>query len=102
VHVIRSQVVAISLLVALGSACSFFQHGHHAGSSQTTRLDLNTASRSQLGKLRGLSGSDVDAIIAARPYTKKRELIDRRILDQKKFNAIHDDIEVLKGKTGAR
>jgi DNA uptake protein ComE-like DNA-binding protein len=102
VDAIQPQVIAIALLVALGSACSLFQHGRHAGSSQATRLDLNTASRGQLGKLSGLSGSDVDRIVAGRPYAKKREVVDRGILDQKKFTAIHDDIGVVQGRTGAR
>ena len=99
-HAIRSHVIAISMLVALGSACSMFGHGGHAEPHRSANLDLNAASRKQLGKLRGLSDSDVDRIVAGRPYAKKRELVDRGILNQNKFDAIHDDIAVGQGHTG--
>jgi DNA uptake protein ComE-like DNA-binding protein len=90
------------MLAALGSACSMFDHGGHAEAHRSANLDLNAASRKQLGELRGLSDSDVDRIVAGRPYAKKRELVDRGILNQKKFDAIHDDVEVVQGNTGAR
>jgi len=90
---ILRQVVAISLLVAPVSGCALFEHRHQAA-AQAAKVDLNTAGRRELERLRGLTGADVDRIIKNRPYAKKHDLLDRGILDQRKFNDIRDDVVV--------
>ena len=43
---------------------------------------------------KGLTEADVERIIKSRPYSKKHELLDRGVLDEKKFNEIRDEVEV--------
>jgi DNA uptake protein ComE-like DNA-binding protein len=86
-------VVGTAFLVVLASGCSLFQHQRH-GSTQATKVDLNTATRKQLDDLPGLTKADVDKIIKNRPYGKKHELVDRGVLDEHKFDAIRDAVEV--------
>jgi competence protein ComEA len=88
------RVAAATLAITLVAGCSLFGQGHQASKVQTTKVDLNTASRRQLEGLPGLVPADVDLIIKNRPYAKKRDLIDRKVLDQQKFNKIRDDVQV--------
>jgi len=91
-------VLTAALLAALGSGCSkmsgLFGGHHHGDNVAATQLDLNTASRRELAGLRGLTEADVDRIVKNRPYGKKHELLDRGILDEKKFKEIRDEVEV--------
>lgn len=97
---ILRQVVSVGLLVALGSGCSMLQDRRHAtaqtqrATAQTKKVDLNTAGRRELERLPGLTTADVDQIIVSRPYAKKHELLDRRVLEERKFNGIRDDVAV--------
>ena len=61
---------------------------------RATRVDLNTASHSDLAALPGLSSDDADRIIAGRPYKKKVGLLRKKILSQKKFDAVTDSVYV--------
>ncbi len=99
---LRRTGAALVVALLVGPGCSLFQQGHHGGQTQATKLDLNSAPRGQLAKLHGLTSTDVDRVIAGRPYAKKRDVVDRGILDQKTFNGIRDEIEVGKGKMRAQ
>jgi hypothetical protein len=81
VRAILRQVVAVTLLVAPVSGCALFEQ-------------RDTAGRRELERLPGLTGADVDRIIKNHPYTKKHELLDRGMLDQRKFDDIRDDLAV--------
>jgi DNA uptake protein ComE-like DNA-binding protein len=59
-------------------------------------LDLNSASKSQLTGLPGISGDDADRIIAARPYSSKQDVLDRHIVSLQEYRKIADSIEVKK------
>jgi len=85
-------VVGTAFLVVLASGCSLFQHQHRG--SAATKVDLNTATRKELDDLPGLTKADVDKIIKSRPYAKKHDLVDRGVLDEHKFDAIRDDVEI--------
>ena len=87
-------VAATVFLAALASGCSLFEKEHHKATPQANKVDLNSATRKQLDSLPGLTKDDADKIVKNRPYAKKRDLVDRGILDEKKFNAIRDDVEV--------
>jgi len=53
-------------------------------------LDLNSASREDLIKLKGIGEARADAIIKGRPYKGKNELLDRKIVPENVYNDIKD------------
>ena len=55
-------------------------------------LDLNTASREDLVKLKGIGDARADAIIKGRPYKGKNELVDKKIVPENVYNDIKDKI----------
>ena len=57
-------------------------------------LDLNSASKSQLLSLPGITDDAADRILAARPYSNAHELLDKRIISREEFNKIADSITV--------
>jgi DNA uptake protein ComE-like DNA-binding protein len=59
-------------------------------------LDLNSATRSQLLSLPGITDDAAERIIAARPYSNIHQLLDRRIISREEFNKIADSITVKK------
>jgi len=59
-------------------------------------LDLNSASKSQLTSLPGISDEAADRIIAGRPYSNEHELLDRRIVSREEYSKIADSITVKK------
>jgi DNA uptake protein ComE-like DNA-binding protein len=59
-------------------------------------LDLNTASKSQLLSLPGITDDAADRIIAARPYSDTHDLLEKRIISREEFNKIADSITVKK------
>lgn len=59
-------------------------------------LDLNSAPKSQLKALPGMTDEAADRIIAARPYSTEHELLDKRILSREEYNKIADSVTVKK------
>lgn len=57
-------------------------------------LDLNSASKSQLTGLPGISDDAADRIIAARPYSNVHQLLNKRIISRDQYNKIADSITV--------
>ena len=95
--------LTIAMLVILAPGCSLFEHrGHGSGTQAANKIDLNSASRRELAALHALNDADIDKIIKNRPYAKKHELLDRGILDQKKFNAIRDDVQIVPSRGSGR
>ena len=67
----------------------------HAKRKAVSKLvDLNSAAKSELLTLPGISGAQADRIIAGRPYTSKFNLLTRSILPQDVFNGVKKRIEV--------
>jgi DNA uptake protein ComE-like DNA-binding protein len=89
-------VAASMFLAILVPGCSLFDKMTHkkTTSTQASKVDLNSATRKQLDSLPGLTKDDAEKIVKNRPYSKKRDLVDRGVLDEKKFNAIRDEVEV--------
>ena len=64
-------------------------------------LDLNTASREDLIKLKGIGEVRADAIIKGRPYKGKNELVDRKIVPENVYNDIKDLVIAKQGTAKA-
>jgi DNA uptake protein ComE-like DNA-binding protein len=59
-------------------------------------IDLNTGSKSSLKSLPGISDAEADRIIAGRPYSSTRQLVDKRILSRDAYDKIADRVTVQK------
>ncbi len=91
---ILSLVIAISLLSggALVAKEKAKAAAKPAAKTETALLDLNTASKAELIKLPEIGDAIADKIIAGRPYAKKDDLVKRKILTQKSYDKIKNQI----------
>ncbi|OFX02459.1 MAG: hypothetical protein A3D94_07970 [Alphaproteobacteria bacterium RIFCSPHIGHO2_12_FULL_66_14] len=55
-------------------------------------IDLNTASRDDLMTLDGIGEVRADAIIRARPFRAKTELVERRLIPESLYEKIADKV----------
>ena len=55
-------------------------------------LDLNSASRDDLMTLEGIGEVRADAIIRARPFKAKTELVERRLIPEALYDKIADKV----------
>jgi len=55
-------------------------------------IDLNTASRADLMTLDGIGEVRADAIIRARPFRAKTELVERRLIPEALYEKIADKV----------
>lgn len=55
-------------------------------------IDLNTASRDDLMTLDGIGEVRADAIIRARPFRAKTELVERRLIPEALYDRISDKV----------
>lgn len=62
--------------------------------SQSELVNINTATESELDKLPGIGTVTAGKIVAGRPYSKKEELVERKIVTNKVYEAIKLLVEV--------
>jgi DNA uptake protein ComE-like DNA-binding protein len=93
---------AIALLAATGTAyakeeakkpaAAAEKKAPAAAEKKAEPLDINTASRDDLIKLKGIGDARADAIIKGRPYKAKNELVDKKIVPENVYNDIKEQI----------
>jgi competence protein ComEA len=84
-------VIAASLL-ASAMACASAQTRQVPGQTPASLIDLNTASRDDLMTLDGIGEVRADAIIRARPFRAKTELVERRLIPEALYDKIADKV----------
>lgn len=58
------------------------------------RIDLNSASESELDTLPGIGKARADAIVKNRPYKSTDDLVSRHVIPQKVYDGLKDKVVV--------
>ena|SRR5512143_3461748 len=80
----------IGLVLALGATDVVAQS--RAAPPASPLIDLNSASRDDLMSLDGIGEVRADAIIRARPFKAKTELVERRLIPEALYDKIADKV----------
>ncbi len=85
----------IVMLISLGLGTPVFAADKAADKGtqkSAAQIDINTASADQLQTLDGIGDARAKAIIKGRPYTRKDELVDKKIIPEGVYDKIKDRI----------
>jgi len=89
----RSASVFIALAIVLCGPLALAQSRPAPPSATSSNLlELNSASRDDLMKLDGIGEVRADAIIRARPFRAKGELVERRLIPEALYEKISDKV----------
>ena len=61
-------------------------------STHAAKPDINSASKDDLMKVKGMTDADADKIIAGRPYKSVSELKSKKIIDTATYNKVHSHL----------
>lgn len=64
------------------------------GSSNTQKVNINTASQQELENLPGIGAVTADKIIAGRPYQDIKDLVSKKVIGNSLFEKINDQLVV--------
>ena len=89
----RAGLMSIGFAVLLATAGAVAQTRPPApGAPASNLIDLNSASRDDLMTLEGIGEVRADAIIRARPFKAKTELVERRLIPESLYDKIADKV----------
>ena len=86
-----ARLLSIGLAVLLGVATAAAQT-RPAPAPAASLIDINSASRDDLMSLEGIGEVRADAIIRARPFKAKTELVERRLIPEALYDKIADKV----------
>ena len=75
----RPTAAAAAVLLVLATACSMVERVTHR---PPTGVDLNQATRDEIADLPGVTETEAERIVEARPYRSKAELVQRGIVPE--------------------
>jgi DNA uptake protein ComE-like DNA-binding protein len=64
-------------------------------------VDINRASAKELGELKGIDEDAAKKIVKNRPYARKDELVSKKVLKEKDYDKIKDEIVAGRGYSEA-
>ena len=88
-------LLAVALLSTLGmaqAAATKMAPAPAAKAASADLLDINSATKDQLDALPGIGAAYSQKIIDGRPYAKKTDLVQKKVLPQATYNKIKDKI----------
>jgi DNA uptake protein ComE-like DNA-binding protein len=74
------------------AAAQGVREGWEKGSTQ--KLDLNSATESELARVPGITRRDAHKIVAARPYSSPHELVEKGIVSEQRYSQMRSQITV--------
>ena len=90
----RARLLTIGLALLLGAATAVAQTRTTPAPPAASLIDINSASRDDLMTLEGIGEVRADAIIRARPFKAKAELVERWIVPEQLYEKIADKVTV--------
>jgi len=60
--------------------------------AKSARVDINTASKSELTSISGVDDATAQKIIDGRPYARKRQLVSKNVMPRTTYDKIKDEI----------
>ena len=88
----RFAIIAFALLLWSPLASAQTRPAPPASAPAGNQLELNSASRDALMTLDGIGEVRADAIIRARPFKAKTELVERRLVPESLYEKISDKV----------
>ena len=68
------------------------KHSKHMGAMKMAPCDINSASKEDLMKLKGIDDATADKIIAGRPYKSKAQLVSKSVLTKAQYSKIKSHV----------
>ena len=70
------------------------KEGWQRSGTSSSPLDINSASKDDIESLPGLGPDDAQRIVDGRPYSRKHDLVSRRVLSPQQYDKIAERITV--------
>ena len=89
---VRPLLLGLALLLGAATTMAQTRTAPAPAAPVASLIDLNSASRDDLMALEGIGEVRADAIIRARPFKAKTELVERRLIPEALYDKIADKV----------